>query len=108
MGVMKRNLLLGIVLLSLSASYAVAEVTVNEMTDPEHLYNAGYSQLMTEDVFMHKNRVAGNPIEPLYNGKSQNKFVRFCKKVYGYFDPAIDEEDRIHHNIKPSPSYSDL
>ena len=56
---------------------------------------------------MQKNRVNGKPIEPMYE-KSQNKVISIAKKFYSYIDPSIDEPDRIHHDVKPSPSYSDL
>ena len=84
-----------------------ATVTVNELTDSEYLINNGYSQAVAEDVFMEKNRVNGQPIEPLYE-KSQNKFVKCCRFIFGYLDPAQDTYDRIHHDIKLSPSVSDL
>jgi hypothetical protein len=56
---------------------------------------------------MQKNRVNGKPIEPLYE-KSQNKFIKACKRFYAYIDPGIDTPDRLHHDIKPSPSITDL
>ena len=105
MGVMKRSLLL--VLCTFVAIPAMAAVTVEESTDVEYLLNSGYSQLTAEDVFMQKNRVGGKAVEPLYE-KSQNKFVNVCKKIYAYIDPSIDEPDRLHHDIKPSPSFTDL
>ncbi len=107
MGVMRRNLLFAIVLAALISVPVMAAVTVEESTDAEYLINAGYSQITAEDVFISKNRVNGKPIEPLYE-KSQNKFVKACKKFYAYLDPSIDEQDRIHHDVQPSPSYSDL
>ena len=107
MGVMRRNLLFAMVLTALISVPVMAAMTVEESTDAEYLINGGYSQMAAEDVFMAKNRASGKAIEPLYE-KSQNKFVRACKKFYGYIDPSIDEQDRIHHDIQPSPSYSDL
>lgn len=106
MGVMRRNLLLVLALfMALSAVYA--EVTPAQETDPEYLINGGYSESAAEEVFLLKNRINGQPCEPLYN-KNQNKFVRFCKSIYAYIDPAVDSEERLHHDIKMSPSYSDL
>ncbi len=107
MGVMRKKLLLTIALLAIIAIPARAEMTVEESTDAEYLLNQGYSQMTAEDVFMQKNRVTGKSIEPLYE-KSQNKFVRACKKFYAYLDPSMDEPDRLHHDVKPSPSVSDL
>lgn len=107
MGVMRRNLLFLVALCVFITVPTMAAVTVEETTDAEYLINSGYSQAVAEDVFMSKNRASGKPIEPLYE-KSQNKFVRVCKKFYAYLDPGVEEEDRIHHDIHLSPSLSDL
>ena len=87
---------------------ANSAVTVEEMTDAEYVINAGYSQAFAEDIFMQKNRVTSKAIEPLYE-KSQNKFIKACKRIYAYIDPACDVPDeRLHHDVKRSPSASDL
>ena len=103
---MKRSLLLFVMIL-FALTPAIASVTVEETTDSEYLINSGYSQAVAEDVFMEKNRVSGKPIEPLYE-KSQNKLVRGWRALFGYLDPAQDTYDRIHHDIKLAPSFSDL
>ena len=107
MGVMRRNLLLALVFSALISVPAMAAVTVEETTDAEYLLNSGYSQMTAEDVFMQKNRVNGKSVEPLYE-KAQNKALNVCRKLYSYIDPSIDEPDRLHHDVSPSPSYSDL
>ena len=107
MGAMRKELLLLSTLVALVSMPVMAAVTVEETTDSEYLINSGYSQIMAEDVFMSKNRVNGKTIEPLYE-KSQNKFVKACRKLYAYIDPAQDEADRLHHDIKMSPVFSDL
>jgi hypothetical protein len=107
MGVMRKNLLLAIALLAFLTVPAKAAVTVEQSTDPEYLINQGYSQLTAEDVLIQKNRANGKPVEPLYE-KSQNKFVKACRKFYAYIDPAQDLPDRLHHDVSPSPSWSDL
>ena len=109
MGIMRRrDVLLSFAVLSVFAVLPVmATVTTEQLTDPEYVMNQGYSQLMAEDVYMTKNRDTGKPAEPLYS-KNQNVLVRGWKAFWGYIDSANDEFDRIHHDIKPSPSYSDL
>ena len=104
---MKRNLLFVIALMAFLTVSVRAEVTVEQTTDAEYLINAGYSQIMAEDVFMLKNRAAGQPIEPLYE-KSQNGIVKGWRKFFAYIDPAQDSVDRIHHDIKMVPSATDL
>ena len=107
MDVMKRNLLFLLALVVIFAVPAYATITVEEMTEPESIINAGYSQSFAEDVFVLKNRTTSKPIEPLYD-KSQNKFVKACRWIYAYIDPSQEESDRIHHDIKLSPVGSDL
>ena len=108
MGVMKKEFLLSILLLSAMVTLpSTASVTVEQASDAEYMMNQGYSQLVAEDVFMVKNRATGAPVEPLYN-KNQNVLVKGWKAFWGYLDPARDEFDRLHHDIKPSPSFSDL
>ena len=107
MGVM-RKVLLVFAILAVTNICANASVTIEQSTDPEYLINSGYSEAMAEDVFMSKNRVKGQTIEPLYE-KSNNKFVRFWKNAFSYIDPALDNsEERYHHDIHLSPSWRDL
>ena len=108
MGAMKRKIiLLGFILSIFAVIPSGASVTVEQSTDPEYVINQGYSQLTAEDIYMMKNRVNGAPIEPLYN-KNENVLVKGWKAFWGYVDPGRDEFDRLHHNIKPTPSASDL
>lgn len=108
MGVMRRRvLLLSLVLSAVAFLPSMAAVTVEQTTDAEYMINQGYSNMMAEDVFMEKNRATGRPIETLYS-KDSNVLVRGWRAFWGYFDPALESYDRIHHNIKPSPSFSDL
>lgn len=105
---MKRRVIVLSLLLSIMAVMpAMSAVTPRQVTDAEYLMNAGYSQLTAEDVLVLKNRANGNTPEALYN-KKQNGFVRGWKAFWGYVDPARDEFDRIHHNVQPSPAFSDL
>ena len=104
---MKRNLFYAIVLAAFIAVPAMAAVSVEETTDAEYVINSGYSQLTAEDVYMLKNRATGKPVEPLY-AKKHSKLANFYKRIWGYIDPSIDEADRLHHDIAPSPSFTDL
>ncbi len=108
MGVMKRRVILLSLLLSvLAVMPAMSAVTPGQVTDAEYLMNAGYSQLTAEDVLILKNRANGKAPETLYS-RDQNGFVRGWKAFWGYLDPSRDEFDRVHHNIQPSPAFSDL
>lgn len=104
---MKRFILLGALISMLAVLPSQSAINVQEQTEAEYLINSGYSQSVAEDVFMVKNRALGKPIEPLYD-KNQNCLVRLWKKFHSYVDPAVEREDRLHHDIRLSPSYSDL
>lgn len=104
---MRRNLLFTIALMAFLSIPAMAVVTVEQTTDAEYLYNQGFSQALTEDVFTLKNRANGNPIEPLYE-RSQNVFVKAWRWFNGYVDPAYEQYDALHHDIKTKSSFSDL
>lgn len=107
MGVMKRNLLLIMALFSLACVQVNSAVTVEQLTEPDYVINNGYSEATAEEILLIKNRVSGQPAEPIYQ-RSHNRFVRFCRNVYGYIDPAHDTDERIHHDIHMSPSAKDL
>ena len=107
MDVMKKNLLIVLALLTLTSIQVKASVTVEQMTEPDYVINSGYSEATAEEILLTKNRVNGKPAETLYN--NHNKFVRFCRNVWGNFiDPAQDNDERIHHNIHMSSSPRDL
>ena len=104
---MRRELLFGLLLAAFLTTPCFAAVTVEETTDAEYLLNSGYSEITAEDVFVLKNRANGKPVEPLYE-KSQNKFVKFCRNVFSYIDSAQDNPDRLRHDIKNYPTWTDL
>ena len=105
MGVMKRSLLFISALFMFCCIQSNAAVTVEQTTEPDYIVNSGYSEATAEEIMMAKNRVNGKPSEPLY--EKHNKFVRFCRNIYGYLDPAQDTDERIHHDIHLSPNYRD-
>ena len=104
---MKRNLLSTLALFAFVAVQANAATTVEQLTEPDFVINNGYSEAMAEEVMIVKNRTAGKPAEPLYERK-HGAFVRFCRNVYGYLDPAQDTDERIHHDVHMSPNAKDL
>lgn len=105
MGIMKRILFL--TLFAFVAVQVNAATTVEQLTEPDFVINNGYSEAMAEEVAISKSRVHGKPSEPLYE-KKHGRFIRFCRNVYGYLDPAQDTDERLHHNIHMSPNARDL
>lgn len=104
---MRKNLFLVLALFSVLCISAKADVTPEQLTDPEYLINGGYSAVTAEEVLISKNRANGKPCETLYEEEHKNVFVRAWRKFYGYMDPAQDTE-RIYHDIKMRPSATDL
>ena len=102
---MRRNLLLLTAFLTIACVQVYSAVTVEQMTEPDYVMNNGYSEAAAEEISMLKNRVNGKPAEPLY--EKHNKFVRFCRNLMGYIDPAQDTDERIHHDIHMSPNFRD-
>ncbi len=106
MGVMRKNLLLVLALFAFACIQSNAAVTVEQSTEPDYIINSGYSEATAEEIMLLKNRTSGKPAEPVY--EKHNKFVRFCRNLYGYLDPAQDTDERIHHDIHMSPNFRDL
>ena len=106
MGVMKRSLLI-MTLFAAVCIQANAGVTVQQATSPEYVINSGYSEATAEEVLIAKNRALGKPAEPLYDRRG-NSFTRFWRNVFGYIDPAVETDRRIHPDINLSPSARDL
>lgn len=104
---MRRNLFLVLALFTALCISVKADITPAEQTSPEYIINNGYSEATAEQVMIQKQRAAGEPVEPLVEQK-HNKFVRFFQNCYSYLDPSIDNQERYHHDIKMSPSYTDL
>jgi hypothetical protein len=107
MGVMKRNLLLVLAVFAFTCIQSNAAITVEQMTEPDYVINNGYSEATAEAVMLVKSRAKGQPAEPIYE-RGHNKFVRFCRNVMGYLDPAQSTDETIHHDIHMSPNVRDL
>ena len=104
---MRRNLFLVLALFTALCLGARADITPAEQTSPEYIINNGYSEAAAEQILIQKQRVAGEPVEPLVEQK-HNRFVRFLQSCYSYLDPGVDNQERYHHDIHQSPSFYDL
>ncbi len=107
MGAMKKSLFLVLLLSFAFCMQANATVTVDQLTEPDYVINNGYSEATAEAVMLVKSRTKGQPAEPIYE-RGHNKFVRFCRNVMGYLDPAQSTDETIHHDIHMSPNFRDL
>ena len=105
MDFMRRNLLLLTAFFTIACMQVHSAITAEQLTEPDYVINNGYSEATAEEILLLKNRVNGKPAEPLY--EKRNKFVRFCRNIYGYLDPAQDTDERLHHDIHMSPNAKD-
>lgn len=107
---MKNKLLLGALILSISANCAFAYITVQETTDARFMKNNGYSDQTVEMINVSKSRASGaeyfTPQE--IKEKKENKFVHFWRKWYTYMDPAAEDHSIYHHDSKATPVSSDF
>ena len=108
MGVMKKFVLLAVFAL-LASGAARAEITPDEMVDPNYVMNNGYSITTAADVLILQSRANGvEPIniedKPYYS----NPFVKGVRNVFIYLDPALEDYGRYHHDIKFTPTVHDL
>lgn len=107
---MNKKMILVALILAFAQLQSVAVVTVQESTSGNYLINNGYSVQTADIVQVVKARTNG---EEYYTAdetklKKSNKFVRFCRKFYAYFDPAAEDYSYYHHDTKTTPSYTDL
>lgn len=107
---MKKHLLLIALAAIMLQLQAGASVTVEESTSPAYLRNSGYSAVTADTVAVSKARSDGRTYytKDERDLKMSNKFVRFWKKFYAYFDPAGEDYSFYHHDTSTTPSYTDL
>lgn len=87
-----------------------AGITPQESTSAQYLHNYGYSQSMVELVQASKAAVNGESYITEDEAKHANDptFVKFVRKVFTYFDPALDSGSFKNHDIKYVPTIDDL
>ena len=108
MGVMKKLLLLALVA-CLSANLVKAEVTPDEFNEPSYVMNSGFSELAASDIVIQQARANGAPAVDITDKRYyHNPFVKAIRSFFIYADPALEDDYRIHHDIKMTPSVHDL
>lgn len=107
---MKIKFLLTALTLAFAAYPALAEITPAEATSPEYLRNHGHSNSIVEMVQITKAGANGEEYVTVDNAKhaNDNKFVKFVRKIFIYFDPALDDGSFMRHDSKPNPHVDDL
>ncbi len=108
MGVMKKFVLLAVFAL-LGSGFVKAEVTPDEMIDPNYVMNNGYSITAAADILTFQSRSNGVPAVNIEDKPYYNKpVVKAIRNVFIYLDPALEDNGRYHHDIKFTPQVHDL
>ena len=89
---------------------ASAELTTKEITENEYLRNNGYSAATVEAVQASKARANNEKFVSAEAKKhaEDSKLVKCIRKVFMYFDPVLETDDYLQHDIKLNPHASDL
>ena len=89
-------------------SFAV--VTPEEVKSEDYIINHGHSNEMARLMDLQDSQVNG--IQSDYKSKNPawyaEKKVSFVRKVFMYFDPALDDEKFMQHNINYTNRWDDL
>ena len=103
----KRFFLLAAALIALPV---MATISVEETTDPVYLSGHGHSKDAVDVVQMSKANLFGETYVPSEQAKYANSIapVRWIRKIFTYLDPALENNEFMQHDIKSSPSASDL
>ncbi len=107
MGVMKKFVLLAVFAL-LGSGFARAEVTPDEMLDPNFVMNNGYSITTASDILILQSRANGVPAVNIEDKSYYHKpVVKAIRNAFIYLDPALEDNGRFHHDIKFTPQVTD-
>lgn len=106
---MKKLLAISFVLLM--AQMPSLALTTEEASTVDYLENRGHSMEMAKLVDFQKSKINGT--EPTFKSKdpdyyTSDKRVNFIRKVFMYFDPALDDGQFMKHDINYSNRWDDL
>lgn len=105
---MDRKILITAIALLMTAP-AFAELTVDDASSPAYLKNHGYSDTVIWATQKTKYDVNGEKWVQPDEEEKYNPFIRVCRKVFMYFDPALDNKTFFNnHNINSTTRYDDL
>ena len=96
--------------LALMSAPAFAGITVEDTSSPEYLKGHGHSLYVVEIVEQCKANTRGEQYETIDQRKHANdsKPVKWVRKFFTYFDPALDSGEFLNHDIKLTPQVDDL
>ena len=96
-----------IMAISLLPVYAL---TIDETTSYDYLRKHGHSDALIDAVHFEKAVINGEEYISMDKQKHQNDFflVKWVRRLFTYFDPALDDGTFNDHNIKITPQVNDL
>lgn len=88
---------------------ANAELTNEDISSPQYLETHGHSEALIQAAQKTKARANGEEYATYSNHAwTQNRPIKYIRRLFMYIDPAYDDESFLEHNIKTSPTYRDL
>lgn len=107
---MKKEIFLTTLIAAFCTLPACAEITPAEATSVEYLKNHGHSQAIVEMVQISKATAHGEEYITEDEAKHANDStpVRWIRRIFTYFDPALDDGKFLRHDTKNTPSIDDL
>ncbi|MDR1168297.1 MAG: hypothetical protein LBK53_05330 [Heliobacteriaceae bacterium] len=104
---MKNKLL--ILMLLITAPALAGEFTVDDAASREYLINHGHSQVIYNAIERTKAQVNGTPYDETAGAEYPDSGpVKWVRSFFMYFDPALDSEAFMKHDIKFAPQIDDL
>ncbi len=109
---MRKNLVL-FSLIALGCLPVLAELTVNDTTDPEYLRNHDYSEMVIYQTQKSKATISGEPYKRVESGYFNQTYdwpvIKQIRQIVQYIDPGVDDNSFYNdHDIKGGASFFDL
>lgn len=101
-----KNLLIAISIAGIINLPSMAEITPAEARSEQYILNHGHSEETARLLNLQHKQITGKQVEPADSQMSWP--VRWYRKIFGYFDPAIDDGSFGHTKLHTNPHPEDL
>ncbi len=90
---------------------SMAVVSTEEVMSETYIRNHGYSDEMVRLIDLQNSQINGR--KPTYKNNdpewyTSNKAVYYVRRIFMYFDPALDDQKFMDHNLEYTNTYDDL
>lgn len=106
-----KNFLSVFLLYMLCAIPVSAALTTEDSTSTPYLENHGYSGEMVRLINLQNKQINGDKSKYKSSDPTwytEDKKVNLVRKIFMYFDPGLDDQQFMQHDIKYSNSYDDI